>query len=249
MDERLAAFRTNGSRSALITDFDGTLAPIRDDPAAVAAEPGAVAALNAWAAAGVAVAIVSGRPVSALQTMLPGIDGVDLYGVYGMERSVGGVYGLDPRVEAAPRLTEAEAELRRTFPALRIENKLDRVIAVHWRESPDAEPAVRVAVAALAEQTGASVHEGRMVVELRTVPDVTKASTVAEVIGDRRHIVMAGDDVADVEAFAYLRGLEAAGGIETLCTIAVASDESPAGLLTHASLVLASPAALIAALL
>ena len=53
--------------SALFFDFDGTLAPVDDDPDAVQPVPAVMAALEALAGLVGRVAIVSARPVSFLR--------------------------------------------------------------------------------------------------------------------------------------------------------------------------------------
>ncbi len=59
----LAAFRSARSRAVVATDFDGTLAPIVDDPAAAVPADGAVAALERLVPLVAEVAVISGRPL------------------------------------------------------------------------------------------------------------------------------------------------------------------------------------------
>ncbi|MGB5760250.1 MAG: trehalose-phosphatase, partial [Acidimicrobiales bacterium] len=73
-------------RLLVATDFDGVLAPIVDDPAAVAAIPEAMAALRTLAALpGTSVAVVSGRGYELLATLVAPADRFTLVGSHGVE--------------------------------------------------------------------------------------------------------------------------------------------------------------------
>ncbi|HKY77361.1 MAG TPA: trehalose-phosphatase, partial [Acidimicrobiia bacterium] len=67
----LAALANDPSQAAVIVDFDGTLAPIVDDPPAATALPEAAATLDRLASCFGRVAVVSGRPVAFLRDQLP----------------------------------------------------------------------------------------------------------------------------------------------------------------------------------
>lgn len=71
----LAAVAQDPGCAGVLTDFDGTLAPIVEDPAAAVALPGAVDALHHLAGRYRRVAVVSGRPVSFLVAQLRMGDG------------------------------------------------------------------------------------------------------------------------------------------------------------------------------
>jgi len=83
---RLAPLAASPGDTAVLTDFDGTLAPIVEDPTAVRALPGAIEVLNRLVVAYAVVAVVSGRPVSFLTERLAGTSGVRLIGLYGLEQ-------------------------------------------------------------------------------------------------------------------------------------------------------------------
>jgi hypothetical protein len=112
----LAALLADPSTTALLTDFDGTLSPIVDDPdeaRPLPAAPGILARLSRHFAA---VAVVSGRPVAFLATHLAGAGpSVRLYGVYGLEWREGGQVRVAPEAEAwlAPAAEVAAAARRR----------------------------------------------------------------------------------------------------------------------------------------
>ncbi|MFD0784939.1 trehalose-phosphatase, partial [Micromonospora azadirachtae] len=86
-------WRANAARAAgtvLFFDFDGTLAPVGDDPTAVQPAPRVLTAIEALAPLVRRIAIVSARPVDFLRDRLGGLAGVDLYGLYGLEHSHSG---------------------------------------------------------------------------------------------------------------------------------------------------------------
>jgi trehalose 6-phosphate phosphatase len=86
-------------RSAIVTDFDGTLSPIVDDPGRARPLDGAADLLGRLARRFAIVAVVSGRPVSFLAEQLAGaVAPVRLVGLYGLEWS-----GSDGVVSPEPR--------------------------------------------------------------------------------------------------------------------------------------------------
>ena len=60
--ELLAPLRDDPRGTGVFTDFDGTLAPIVDDPASALPLPGVVDALEALAGRYGRVGVISGRP-------------------------------------------------------------------------------------------------------------------------------------------------------------------------------------------
>lgn len=72
-----------GADGLLALDFDGTLAPIVDDPAAAAPLEGVPELLEELASSVGEVAVVSGRPLSYLTHHLPA--SLTLVGLYGLE--------------------------------------------------------------------------------------------------------------------------------------------------------------------
>jgi trehalose 6-phosphate phosphatase len=87
-------------RVAICLDFDGTIAPIVDDPAAARPLPGVVDLLGPLADGYAAVALVSGRPATYLASHAAA-PGVRYLGMYGLEEIVEGRVQVDPRLESA----------------------------------------------------------------------------------------------------------------------------------------------------
>lgn len=186
-----------GGSTLLAFDFDGTLAPIRDDPSVVQLDRGAAALLSETThMEGVIVAIVSGRDADDLATR------VDLPGAYfitshGLEiHSPGGVLVRD----APPLSIELDSELDREIRAsgLRLEAK-KHALALHWRGVPyEAIAPIVEMFRQWAIDARLDVIEGRCVVEARR-PGGGKEEALrwlAHAVGAGR-VVYAGDDNTD----------------------------------------------------
>jgi trehalose 6-phosphate phosphatase len=95
---------------ALFLDFDGTLAPLKDDPREVVLNRAARTALMRLAGSpGVRVCIISGRRLADLRTMV-GVPGVSYMGVHGGE-SFGKAGGEELPQDVARIVAEARREL------------------------------------------------------------------------------------------------------------------------------------------
>jgi len=228
---------------AVCLDFDGTIAPIVEDPAAARPLPGVVELLGPLADRYAAAAIVSGRPATYLASHAAA-PGVRYLGMYGLEEIVEGRVQVDPRLEAARPAVEAARKELAGDPAVtasgaHLEDKR-YAVAVHTRRV--AEPGrwagpIGQAAAGTAARHGLEVVPGRMVWELRPQVRSDKGDAVRRVAGESgaRHLLMAGDDLGDLPAFAVAE--ELGGGLR----VAVRSDEAPAELLDAADLVVDGP--------
>ncbi len=213
---REAEFRQalSGRRPAVFLDYDGTLTPIVNDPAAATlpqATRSAIVRLKDLCP----VAVVSGRDLADVQALV-GIDGIAFAGSHGFD-----VVAPDGRVERrgepfVPSLDRAEAALRRdlaAIPGAAVERKR-YAVAVHFRRVPPGrEDEVEAVVAAVAEQAADLRRTGgKKVWELR--PDVPwdKGRAVLWLLealgldGDDVVPLYVGDDVTDEDAFRALAG-------------------------------------------
>lgn len=185
------------TRTTLLAfDFDGTLAPICDDPNEVHIARGAIALLEAATRLrGVAVAILTGRDADiARRVDLPG---AYLVASHGLEvRGPGGVI-----VRAPPPLSlRVDASLLEEIAAsgMRLETKRHG-FALHWRGIPyDAIAPVADSLRAWAVQNDLDVIEGRCVVEARRRGEGKDEALrwLARAVGASR-VVYAGDDLTD----------------------------------------------------
>lgn len=248
-DSRLAAIVADPRASALITDYDGTLAPIVPDPARARPLPAALDALRALVPSLGLVAVVSGRPAQFLREHVP-VAGIEWIGVYGLERIVDDEVVTDARARPhADAVVAAAEEVTARWPSLRVERKGALSFTVHWRTQPDAAPAA-AALEQLATTHGLRLLPGRMAAELRVPIPVDKGTVVTGLLEEHAARVgaFAGDDTGDRAAFAALgrRAAEQTGF--TALRVAVRSDEAPAELLQDADLVVDGPAGLAALL-
>ncbi len=229
----LVAVVADLANALIATDYDGTLAPIVDDPAAATAAPGAADALARLGTRVGTVAIITGRPAAEAVALggFAEVPGLIVLGHYGAER------WQDGSVTAAP-VPEGVAAARRALPGLlteagaddgtRLEDK-GNAMAVHTRRAadPEAELArLREPLATLAAAVGLTVEPGRYVLELRP-PGIDKGAALRALVRERaaRAVVFCGDDLGDLTAFAAIRDLRADG--VPGCAVGSRSEESP----------------------
>lgn len=246
--ERLARLAARADQVALCLDFDGTLAPIVDDPQAARPLPGVVELLGPLAARYAAVALISGRPAAYLAEHAPA-PGVRYLGLYGLEELRDGQLRVDPRLAAARPQVEAAAQDLQAHPAVTgsgayLEDKT-YAVAVHTRRLADPErwaAPIGAAASEIAARHGLEVLPGRLVWELRPAVHSDKGDAVRRVVTESgaRAVVVVGDDLGDLPAFAAAAELTAAPGQRL--RVAVRSAEAPPELLAAADLVVDGPA-------
>lgn len=206
-----------GGRGGLVLDFDGTLAPIVEDPSSSQLPDDLPSVLERLATGLGVVAIVSGRPVSFLAERAA-VTGIRLLGLYGIEEWRDGA--AVPRPEAAqwqPALDEARDHLALALaghPGILFEDK-GLAVALHWRNAEDREAAgafVSDVVAQVAADTGLAVQPGKFVAELRPPVAWDKGTAVQALVEELMltAVVYVGDDDGDLPALAAARD---AGGV------------------------------------
>ncbi|RZU14983.1 trehalose-phosphatase [Streptomyces sp. BK239] len=222
--EALEAILARPGATLVALDFDGTLAPIVENPDDARAHPDAVPALAALAPKVASVAVVTGRPPAVAVRNggfagVPGLDRLVVLGHYGAERwdaRTDTVSAPDPH----PGVASARAELPDVLEAAGawqgtwVEEK-GRAVAVHTRRAEDPQAAfeaLRKPLADLAARHGLIVEPGRMVLELRP-PGVDKGVALTEYVREigAECVLYAGDDLGDLPAFAAVDELRSEG--------------------------------------
>jgi trehalose 6-phosphate phosphatase len=220
IDELVPWLRTelaDASELLLCLDFDGTLAPIVEDPDEAAPTRAVSEALETVTTEpAVTTAIVSGRGLADVRHR---VDGPGLYaGNHGLELARGGAVAVHPvarkRAARVDAVCDALEVALGPVPNARIENK--RLTAtVHFRSVPSgARPQVERLTHDVVDRFGGDVLEispGKQILEIG--PDIPwgKGNAVELIMADHSDEavpVYIGDDVTDESAF---RAVEPAG--------------------------------------
>jgi trehalose 6-phosphate phosphatase len=245
--DEAARLSQRASEVALCLDFDGTLAPIVKNPDDARPLPGLLELLAGLAGRFAAVALVSGRPAAFLAEHAPA-RGVRYLGLYGLQEISDSRTWIDPRLIAARPAVAAAAEDLRDAPAVIasgafLEDK-EYAVAVHTRRIVNPgqwAAAIDEAVQDIAARRGLEVIPGRLVWELRPAVNSDKGDAVRRVVAESGAcaVVVIGDDLGDLPAFAAAR--EMASGGQAALLVAVRSGEAPAQLLGEADMVVDGP--------
>ncbi|MHA6667441.1 trehalose-phosphatase [Homoserinimonas sp. A447] len=202
-----------GTETLLVAlDFDGTLAPLVDDPADARALPEAREAILALLEAPrTRVALISGRAMASLVEVSEAPDGVLLSGSHGVEVRLDSEPSLTLTADETGRvgrLGEALQAVADRFDGVWVEVK-PAGFALHTRlaSADDAVSATSHALAAVASLGDLTTRRGSNVLEF-SVRSTNKGDALERL---REHsgataVFFAGDDVTDEDAFAVLTG-------------------------------------------
>ncbi|HEU5142280.1 MAG TPA: trehalose-phosphatase [Solirubrobacterales bacterium] len=251
-DTQLQPFLARPAEAAVLTDIDGTLAPIVERPEQAAVPAAAVKALERLAERFALVGCVSGRAAVEARRLV-GVEGIAYAGNHGLELLLAGEQQPRPHPSllgneraAADFVTELSGETL-TAAGLRLEDK-GPIQALHWRGADDETAAEAHAeqVAAAAERAGLRPHRGRKVLELRPPGAVGKGEAVEALLalatypsasgGNVARAIYAGDDRTDLDAFVGLRTLRERGELEQVLCVGIGSAEAPPELADAADL-------------
>ena len=228
-------------RTALLFDFDGTLAPIVEDPAAALPVDGAVDLLVRLAGRYHRVAVVSGRPRSFLAPLIP--DAVDLSALYGLEGRIGGA-DTDHDGAARWRSVIDAAVADDALPDDVVVEPKGVSLTVHFRQAPEIESDVVAWAERVAADTGLLARPAKASVELHPPLGVDKGSVVRLLVEGCDTVVFVGDDLGDLPAFAVLDELRHEG-VRTV-KIASAGTGMPVEVAQAADLVVDGPTDVVA---
>ncbi|HKQ49736.1 MAG TPA: trehalose-phosphatase [Phycisphaerae bacterium] len=194
------------------TDFDGTVAPIVDDPARAEMNRETAVALRYLAGLPQThVAVISGRALADLAQKTNEVGELHLIGSHGSEFDPSFALGLAD--DAAALLDSLKSELQSlagALPGAMLETKPSS-LAFHYRNADEARAAetVRTILDGSAHRPGVHVRHGKKVVELSVV-ETNKGAALERVrqrLGATAAIFI-GDDVTDEDAFGVLRGFD-----------------------------------------
>jgi trehalose 6-phosphate phosphatase len=244
---RLAPWLDHPRRAGVLTDFDGTISAIVDDPDSAVPLPGVTTLLARLAGRYAKVAVISGRPVAYLIERLGPVAGLDLIGLYGLELVSDGVARQHPEGERwRPVVDRVAAAAADAAPrGVQVEHK-GLAVTLHARTAPEHAGWIEAWAAGVASDTGLVALPGRRSIELRPPVAADKGTVVDQLATGLEAICFMGDDRGDLPAFAALSRL-AQQGRQTLA-VAVASDEVPPELLAAADVVVAGPDGVLALL-
>ncbi|MCW2784372.1 MAG: trehalose 6-phosphatase [Marmoricola sp.] len=231
-----------GRRLLVALDFDGTLAPIVDNPDVAHIHERAQDLLISLSTQVRTIAVITGRPARQVLA-LGGLDEVgDNIGATGHELVVLGQYGNERWTSSGrrvvspkppPGLASLISELPRLFrragvPDAWVEEK-GLAVGVHTRRCPDPKAAFDALLPVLTEAAEArhlTIEPGRFVIEIRAAgmdKGIALRSLIAE--HDVGGIVFVGDDLGDVPAFQAVLELRA-GGMPALLVCSGSDEES-----------------------
>ena len=223
------ASRIQPNELILVTDFDGTLAEIVQDPVAAHARSDSLEALQELATLLADVIVLSSRPSAQLESLIP-ISGVRLIGDSGL------ALPRHAQKEALDRLNADASRLLQRIPGAWLEAK-PASTAIHFRNTDMTGEQMLALLRPLLDGSRLSAAPGRKVIEVHA-PKGGKGSALAALLPeeDPGAVVCFGDDENDRSLFEYVSTLD----IPHL-SVGVWSTEAPSDLFERCDLVVQGP--------
>jgi trehalose 6-phosphate phosphatase len=233
----MAAIVEHPTDTLLALDFDGTLAPIVEDPELAYADSEAIAALARLGGLLGWIVLITGRPAAVAVRLggfrdRAGLESMIVLGQYGVERWDAATDTF--RLPAEPNaIAVVKDELRSVLDAhnavARVEHK-GRAIAVHTRGLDDPVETLRRLtgpLSDLARRHGLVVEPGRQVLEIRA-PGMDKGTALRSIVAETgaRQVIFAGDDLGDLPAFQAVLQLRDQGILGLLGCSASAEEDA-----------------------
>ncbi|HXS34063.1 MAG TPA: trehalose-phosphatase [Solirubrobacterales bacterium] len=246
----LEPLRADPARAAILTDVDGTLAPIVERPEQATVLPRATELLAALNGSFGLVGCISGRQALDARRLV-GVEDIAYAGNHGLELLLPG--DEEPRLDPALAGQEHSAAefvagldvANLASAGLRLEDK-GPIQTLHWRGAEDERGAEARAHEIGAEAGRAKLEPrwGRKVLELRPIGGGGKDAAVAALLATDgvTAAVYAGDDRTDLDAFRRLRELREGGELKSAVCVGVVSPEAPPELAEEADLLVDGPA-------
>lgn len=199
---------------AYFLDVDGTLINIAETPQAIVVDHTLLELIaSLHRASGGALALVSGRMISDLQSHL-GMPQLPLAGLHGLERrdSTGRLWIHAAAPAAKSAIKEALAPILARHPGLLLEDK-GLTLALHYRQAPMLAAYAHQLMGRFANAPGQGLElqRGKCVVEIKPA-GIDKGTAVAEYLAEPpfkgRRPVFIGDDLNDEHGFAGVNALD-----------------------------------------
>ncbi|MGY4647999.1 trehalose-phosphatase [Mycobacterium sp. URHB0021] len=223
-------------RLLVTSDFDGTLAPIVNNPADARPLPAAADALVALAELpSTDAALISGRALEVLRGLSSMSPRVHLVGSHGAEFDAGFSRDIDRAL--LDRITADLTAIAADRPGVAVETK-PASVALHVRNADPADGDAALRAARLAARSwDAHLTEGKAVLEFAVIStDKGEAIDILREQCRASAVVFLGDDVTDEKAFRRLRdgdvGVKVGPG-DTLAEFRVQTPEDVAAALTY----------------
>lgn len=200
------------SACAYFLDVDGTLLEIRPRPEDVIADHALLALLGKLKeATNGALGLVSGRKIDDIDRIVAPLV-LPAAGLHGAEIRFSDGARTASQDDATKMARGPLADFVDAHPGLLLEDK-GATIAVHFRQRPELASDVLAFLAALAQRTGLSIQEGKMVAELKQAHH-DKGRGIDALLEHSpffgRRPVFIGDDLTDESGFRFVN---ARGGI------------------------------------
>lgn len=248
--------RADPGRTAILTDVDGTLAPIVERPEQAAVPERARQLLAELSGRFALVGCISGRRALEARRLV-GVERLAYAGNHGLELLLPGEER--PRLDASLRGAEdAAAAFIAGLDAnalaetgIRLEDK-GPIQSLHWRGAEE-ERLAEARAHEIAVEAGKARLEprwGRKVLELRPLGGGGKDAAVAALLAGAgiAAAAYAGDDRTDLDAFRRLRELREEGQLQTALCVGVISPEAPPGLVEESDVAVDGPSGWLALL-
>jgi len=229
--ERLRAWGEEPRTVAVLTDIDGTLAPIVPTPDMSEVSEELKDLLSQLSERYLLVAGISGRKTEDALDLI-GLEDVVYFGNHGFEILRDGEVEVIP--EALPyleKVQELEHLAREELvPQGAFVEEKGITASIHYRNAPRevGEECVRF-VKREGERLGLRITVGRGVVEARPPIHADKGTAVRTLVEEYhpQKAMFIGDDTTDLDAFRELEVLREEGALKEILRIGVSSDEGP----------------------
>lgn len=223
----------NDTKTALITDIDGTISEIVPTPSEAVVSEDMKIILEKVAKKYKFTGVMTGRSINNALNMLE-IKNIIYIGNHGMEQLKNGKIWVEgevkkyiPLIKKLAKNLKIELEI---YNCILFQDK-ELSFTVHYRLCDNGDEIRKKAldtIASIDDSNNLKISEGRKVIEIRPPVGHNKGSILQKFIFENniRKIIYLGDDITDVDAFIKLKELKSRKKIETV-SIAVNSNETP----------------------